>query len=95
MNLSKNMVFDTFTVALQKIRKDENCECRRELLPPRRSRLLSPLRNFNWVRKREKELQKSNASSDMILQTDERIIASGDGNIMIGKHILERGNKLL
>jgi hypothetical protein len=94
-NLSKHRDFDPFTVALQKIRKDENCERRRELQPPRRSRSLSPLSNFNWVRKREKELQKSNAGCDMILQTKERIIGTGDSNIMIGKNMSRKGKQIV
>lgn len=86
-NLSKRGDFDPFTVALQKIRKEENCERRRDMQPPRRSRSLSPLRNINWVRKREKDLEKLNSSRRIILQSDEGMAGSGDNsNMTIGKN---------
>lgn len=86
-NVSKQRDFDPFTVALQKIRKEENCERRRDMQPPRRSRSLSPLRNINWVRKREKELEKLNSSREIIVQSDERMAGTGDNNnITTGKN---------
>lgn len=93
-NLSKHRDFDPFTVALQKIRKEENCGRHRGLQPPRRSRSLSPLRNFNWVSKREKELQKSDSDIEMTLRSDEKMVKTRVGNITTSKNMFRKRKQI-
>ncbi|KAJ3676567.1 hypothetical protein LUZ60_003979 [Juncus effusus] len=53
---SKHKDFDPFMVAVEKIRKDDFIEQDKEISRCSRSRSLSPMRNWNWVKKREENL---------------------------------------